>query len=98
MADPPSRVWRNPDMVIRALPGAGLVPDRHGRVAADVGGVHPHEARFVDLIVGNARQDLLERDPTLEPCERRTEAHVDAVAERERLRGPAADVELVGTR
>ena len=49
----------------------------------------------VDLPVGEALEDLVERDPALEPGQRGTEAEVDAVAEAQVLADLAVDVEAV---
>ena len=51
-----------------------------------------------DLIFRNPREESLERDPRLEPRERRAEAEVDPLAEGHVAKRRASQVERVGVR
>ena len=72
--------------------------DRHDAVAPHVSRVHAHEPGFVDGEVGEARQQLLERDAGFEAGEGGAEAEMDAEAEGDVVGGVAVDVEDVGVR
>src|SRR5262249_33505222 len=62
-------------------------PEGDALVAVDVRHVHAHAPRLVDLDAREASRELLQRDAALESGERRAQAEVDAVSEREmRLR------------
>ena len=50
----------------------------------------------VDLPLGEATEHLVERDPALEAGQRRAQAEVDAVPERQVVVDVALDVEAVG--
>ena len=60
---------------------------------ADRGGAGLLGVVPVDLPLGEALEDLVERDPALEAGERGTEAEVEAVPERQVVADLAVDVE-----
>src|SRR5262245_9488571 len=60
--------------------------------AAHVGGVHALDAVRGNLVVGEAREELFERDLRLHPREEGAEAHVAAVAEAEVEVDPAPHI------
>src|SRR4029077_1508499 len=62
---------------------------------SDGGGPGLHRVVPVDLPRGEAVEDLVEGDPSLEPGQCGAEAEVQAVAEGEVVVDPAADVEAV---
>src|SRR4051812_43357018 len=62
------------------------------------GGLVEQRVVDVDVPLGEAVEDLVERDPPLEARERGAEAEVDPVPEREVMPHPPADVELVAIR
>src|SRR5215211_2952725 len=71
--------------------------ERHGqRLERSVGRRPDPDDRPADGVIGDSPEELLEHDPGLEPGERRTEAMVDAVPERDVPLRVAADVEPVG--
>src|ERR1700761_4971542 len=73
--------------------------DRGHRVPATHGGRRRQCGTIeVDLPFGEALQDLLERDPPLEPGQRRAQAVVGADAEGQVLTWFAVDVENVAVR
>ena len=62
---------------------AGRERDRHReRAVRDADRLGPHEPRVVDLVVGQAPQDGVERDVDLAACQGRPEAAVGPEAER----------------
>src|SRR4051794_16653831 len=85
-------------------PSAARTSDRHRalgderdvREAVHVAHVHPLDPGLVDLVVGEAGRELLERDPGLEPGQGGAEAEVQTVPEAHREVPRAPDVEAVG--
>src|SRR5262249_36548882 len=73
-------------------------PDRKTIPSADRARPHALGILVVDLPPREARQDLLERDPTFEPRERRTQAEVQPVPEAEMVIDRPADVQAVRVR
>src|SRR5262249_12522294 len=73
-------------------------PEGDALVAVDVRHVHAHAPRLVDLDAREASRELLQRDAALEASERRAQAEVDAVPEREMRLGAAQHVEPLRVR
>src|SRR5262245_7844234 len=90
-----------PAMLVRSRSGHGLMrtpseTDRNGSEAAHVARVHVAELVLVHAVDREAAVPLLERDARLEARERRAQAQVAPVAQRELALDLAVDVERVG--
>src|SRR5689334_23139267 len=74
-----------------------VMSDMHwqARPAADAGGVSALGVVVVDFPVGPSGEHFLKRDACLNPCQRSTQAEVDAVPEGQMCH-PPVDVESVG--
>src|SRR5262249_52563005 len=69
--------------------------ERNALVSVYVAHVDAHAATLVHLEAREAERELLQGNPTLEPCQRRAEAEMDSLAEAESDRDPAPDLEAV---
>src|SRR5690349_21172817 len=83
--------WRS----TRCCTGSGT-GHRDTRRTLDVAGVQELDRVLVDRVARTPGEELLQRDPRLEPGDRRAQAHVRTVPEGEDARVGARDVELVG--